>query len=205
MNWIELNYCHALSDYRRVLDWQSDLLHFTTKYNWVSPDSLGLTIHDRIYQDNSAATVSTATALLASFPNTILVAAELQVPFLPFLATNSTDSLTNYLSEIYDLWTDGREDTFSERRPFLGTDSKETSISRFQVTSLLASEASHSVHVTLLLLLLLFMVLLDPNNVCWIPTHTHLTFNKQLQNVSIRTYDKTQETFLPIIFKRLQF
>jgi hypothetical protein len=28
------------------LDWQSDLLHFTTKYNWVSPDSLSLTLHD---------------------------------------------------------------------------------------------------------------------------------------------------------------
>jgi hypothetical protein len=72
---------------RRVLDWQSDLLHLTTKYNWVSPDSLGLTIHDRLYHDKSAVTVTTATALLASFANTILVAAELQVHFLPFLAT----------------------------------------------------------------------------------------------------------------------
>jgi hypothetical protein len=35
------------------------------------------------------------------------------------------------LSEIYNLWTDGREDTFSERRSFLGTDSKETSSSRY--------------------------------------------------------------------------
>jgi hypothetical protein len=31
----------------------------------------------------------------------------------------------------YDLWTDGREDTFSERKPFLGMDSKETSSSRY--------------------------------------------------------------------------
>jgi hypothetical protein len=52
-------------------------LQFTTEY---------ITTH-------SAVTVSTATALLASFANTILVAAELQVPFLPFLATNS---LTNW-------------------------------------------------------------------------------------------------------------
>jgi hypothetical protein len=41
------------------------------------------------------------------------------------------NSLTNYLSGIYDLWTDGREDIFSERRPFLGTVSEETSISRY--------------------------------------------------------------------------
>jgi hypothetical protein len=71
---------------RRVLNWQSDLLHLTTKYTWVS---LGLTIHDRIYHDNSAVTVSTATALLAPFANPILVTAELRVPFLPLLATNS--------------------------------------------------------------------------------------------------------------------
>jgi hypothetical protein len=77
-------YCHVLSDCRRVLDWQSDLLPLTTKYNWVSPDSLSLTIHDRIYHANCAVTVSTPTALLASFANTILVAAELQVPFLPY-------------------------------------------------------------------------------------------------------------------------
>jgi hypothetical protein len=103
-----------LSDYRRVLDWQSDLLHLTTKYNWVSPDSLGLTIHDWIYHDNSAVTVSTATALLASFANTILVAAQLQVPFLSWPPTHS---LTNYLSGIYDLWTDCREETFLVRIP----------------------------------------------------------------------------------------
>jgi hypothetical protein len=57
---------------RRVLDWQSDLLHLTTKYNWVSLDSLGLTIQDRIYHDNSAVTVSTATALLASLPTLLI-------------------------------------------------------------------------------------------------------------------------------------
>jgi hypothetical protein len=43
------NIVTILSDYRRVLDWQSDLLHFTTKYNWVSPDSLSLTLHNWIY------------------------------------------------------------------------------------------------------------------------------------------------------------
>jgi hypothetical protein len=68
--------------------------------------------------------------------------------FPSFLSWPPTHSLTNYLSGIYDLWTDCREDTFSERKPFLGTDSKETSISRYQVTSLVASEASRSVHVT---------------------------------------------------------
>jgi hypothetical protein len=57
-----------------------------------------LTIHDRIYHENSAATVSTATALLASFAYTILVAAELQVPFL--LPWPPTHSLTNPLSTV---------------------------------------------------------------------------------------------------------
>jgi hypothetical protein len=77
---------------RRVLDWQSDLLHFTTKYNWVSLDSLRLTIHGWIYHNNSAVIVTSAA----------LVTAELQVPFLASSAS---------LSEIYDFWTDGREDT----------------------------------------------------------------------------------------------
>jgi hypothetical protein len=50
------------------------------QYNWVSSDSLSLIVHDSMYHDNSAVTVSTATALLACLANTILVAAELQSP-----------------------------------------------------------------------------------------------------------------------------
>jgi hypothetical protein len=108
-------YCHAFSDRRRVLDWQLDLLQSYTQvqYNLVSPDSLSLTTHDSLYHDNSAATVSTATALLASIANTILVAAELQVPFLfPWIPTQLTHStgLTTENSEVYGLWTDCRED-----------------------------------------------------------------------------------------------
>jgi hypothetical protein len=51
-------------------------------------------------------------------------------------------------SEIYDLWTDGREDTFSERRPFLGTDSKETSISCYlgNLPCCLGSEPQRACH-----------------------------------------------------------
>jgi hypothetical protein len=71
-----------------------------------------------LYHDNSAVTVSTATALLASLANTILVAAELQVPFLfPWLPTPSLNystqltGLTTENSEVYDLWTDCREDS----------------------------------------------------------------------------------------------
>jgi hypothetical protein len=49
-----------------------------------------------------------------------------------FLGHQLTHSLTHWArSVIYDLWTDDREDTFSERRPFFGMDSKETSISRY--------------------------------------------------------------------------
>jgi hypothetical protein len=67
-----------------------------------------------MYHDNSAVTVSTATALLASFANTILVAAELQVPLLPFLATcpeymTSGRTAEKTLSQ--------REDPFLERIP----------------------------------------------------------------------------------------
>jgi hypothetical protein len=52
--------------------------------------------------------------------------------FLGHQLTHSlTHPLTNYLTGVYDLWTDGREDTSSERRPFLGTDSKETSSIRY--------------------------------------------------------------------------
>jgi hypothetical protein len=64
----------------------------TLKYNTTeslrTPSVLQLTTH-------SAVTVSTATALLASFANTILVAAELQVPFLfPWILTQLTHPLT---------------------------------------------------------------------------------------------------------------
>jgi hypothetical protein len=64
-------------------------------------------------------------------------------------------SLTNYLSGIYDLWKDCREDTLSQRRPFLGTDSKEISISRFlgNLPCCLGSEPQHASHNTLLLIL----------------------------------------------------
>jgi hypothetical protein len=47
------------------------------------------------------------------------------------------------LSEIYDLWTDSREDTFLERIL------RKHPLVVFWVTSLVASEASHSVHVTI--------------------------------------------------------
>jgi hypothetical protein len=79
VGWI---YCHALSDRRRVLDWQLDLLQSYTQVqcNWVSPDSLSLTIHDWVYHNNSAAIVTAAT----------LVTGQLQVPFLPWIPTHST-------------------------------------------------------------------------------------------------------------------
>jgi hypothetical protein len=68
-----------------------------------------------MYHNNSAAIVTAAT----------LVTGELQVPFLPFLGyqlTNSTSNsnqlltlqqlqLTTENSEVYDLWTDCREDS----------------------------------------------------------------------------------------------
>jgi hypothetical protein len=69
-----------VSDRRRVLDWQLDLLHLTINYNWVSPDSLSLTTHDWIYHNNTAAIVTSAT----------LVTGELQVPFLfPWIRTQN--------------------------------------------------------------------------------------------------------------------
>jgi hypothetical protein len=93
-------YCHAFSNRRRVLDWQLDLLQSYTQvqYNWVSPDSLSLITHNRKYH-NTAVSVSTATAPLASVANTILVSAELQVPFLfVWSPTNQPNSLdTNSL------------------------------------------------------------------------------------------------------------
>jgi hypothetical protein len=67
-----------------------------------------------MYHNNSAANITAAT----------LVTGELQVPFLPLLGYKLTQPPTQKLSNtsgIYDLWTDGREDTFSE----------ETSISRY--------------------------------------------------------------------------
>jgi hypothetical protein len=110
-----LIYCHAFSDRRRVVDWQLDLLQSYTQvqYNWVSPDPRSLTIHDWIYHDNSAAIVTAAT----------LVTGELQVPFLPFLGHQPTNSLTHQLktlqqlqlttenSVVYDLWSDCRGDS----------------------------------------------------------------------------------------------
>jgi hypothetical protein len=95
-----------------VLDWQLDLLQSYTQvqYNWVSPDSLSLTIHAWIYHNNSAAIVTAAT----------LVTGELQVPFLPCLVTNSLNrqlqtlqqlQLTTENSEVYDLWSDCRGDS----------------------------------------------------------------------------------------------
>jgi hypothetical protein len=80
------------------------LKYNTTESLW-TPSVLQLTTH-------SAVTVSTATALLTSFANTILVAAELQVPFLfPWIPTHSTHSLdttslqllTNQLT-VRDIW-----------------------------------------------------------------------------------------------------
>jgi hypothetical protein len=66
----------------------------TLKYNTTqslrTPSVLQLTTH-------SAVSVSTGTALLASLANTILVAAEFQVPFPPFLATNSLTQLTHWV------------------------------------------------------------------------------------------------------------
>jgi hypothetical protein len=113
-------------------------LKYNTTESLRTPSVLPLTTH-------SAVTVSTATALLACqhYPGCWRTAGSLPLS----LDTNST----HYLSGIYDLWTDGREDTFSERRPFLGTDSEETSISRYLVTFLVASEASRSVHVTVII------------------------------------------------------
>jgi hypothetical protein len=87
-------YCHALSDRRRVLDWQLDLLQLYTQvqyvYNWVSPDSLSLTTHDWIYHNNSAAIITAAT----------LVTGELLVPFLPFLGYQLTHSPTQTLQQL---------------------------------------------------------------------------------------------------------
>jgi hypothetical protein len=86
-------YCHAFSDRRRVLDWQLDLLQSYTQaqYKWVSPDSLSLTTHDSL--TNSLTLQPLYTALLAFFANTILVAAELQVPFLfPWIPTHPLNS-----------------------------------------------------------------------------------------------------------------
>jgi hypothetical protein len=79
-------YCLALSDRRRVLNWQLDLLqsYLTINYNWVSLDSLSLTTHDWIYHNNSAAIVTAAT----------LVTGELLVPFLPFLGYQLTQPPT---------------------------------------------------------------------------------------------------------------
>jgi hypothetical protein len=81
------------------------------------------------------------------------------LPTLPWLLPNSrfpsflswppTHWLSHSLSGIYNLWTDCGEDTLSEGRPFLGTDSKETSISCYQVTPLVPSGANHSLHVTI--------------------------------------------------------
>jgi hypothetical protein len=98
-----------------------DLLQSYTQvqYNWVSPDSLSLTTHDWIYHNKSAAIVTAAT----------LVTGELQVPFLPFLGHQPTNSLNRQLktlppttplqqlplttenSEVYDLWSDCRGDS----------------------------------------------------------------------------------------------
>jgi hypothetical protein len=82
-----MKYRHGFSDRRRVLDWQLDLLlsYTQVQYNWVSPDSLSLTTHEWIYHNNSAFIVTAAT----------LVTGELQVPFLPFLGHQPTNSLTH--------------------------------------------------------------------------------------------------------------
>jgi hypothetical protein len=118
------NILSRVSDRRRVLDWQSDLLHLTINYNWVSPDSLSLPTHDWIYHNNSAAIVTAAT----------LVIGELQVPFLfPWIPTHQLNSpttpkttpnlqlqqlshstatgLTTESSGVYDLWSDCRGDS----------------------------------------------------------------------------------------------
>jgi hypothetical protein len=72
-----------------VLDWQLDLLqsYSQVQYNWISPVSLRLTIHDWIYHNNSAAIVTAAT----------LVTGELQVPFLPFPGYQLTQPPTQKL------------------------------------------------------------------------------------------------------------
>jgi hypothetical protein len=107
----------------------------TLKYNTTeslrTPSVFQLTTE---YHSNSAAIITAAT----------LVTGELQVPFLfpgyQLQTPNSLDTTTlriptthdsNPLSGIYDLRADGREDAFSEKRPFLGTDSEETFISRY--------------------------------------------------------------------------
>jgi hypothetical protein len=49
-------YCHALSDYRRGLDWQLDLLESNTdtlNYNCVPPDSFSLTVDNWVSQNYS--------------------------------------------------------------------------------------------------------------------------------------------------------
>jgi hypothetical protein len=94
-----------------VLDWQLDLFHFIINYNWVSPDSLSLPTHDCIYHSNSAAIITAAT----------LVTGELQGPFLPWIPTSSSpthrtlrtelNSRYQLNSEVYDLWSDCREDS----------------------------------------------------------------------------------------------
>jgi hypothetical protein len=87
-----------------VLDWQLDLLlqsHTQARYNRVSPDSLSLTTHDWIYHNNSAANITAAT----------LVTGELQVPFLPWLPTHSTQLQqlswipTTPTLQLAELWT----------------------------------------------------------------------------------------------------
>jgi hypothetical protein len=111
-------YCHAFSDHRRVLDWQSDLLHLTTNYNWVSLDSLQPTLTAvtttteflpwRLFNSNSELNSETTATLVTAELNTL----QPRTPWAPFsslLGSPLTHSAEN--SEVYDLWTDCREDS----------------------------------------------------------------------------------------------
>jgi hypothetical protein len=110
-----LKYCHMLVtvDGYWIVNWIYYSQSYTqVQYNRVSPDSLSLTTHDWLYHSNSAAIVTAAT----------LVTGELLVPFLfrGYQLTNSTLQQLRRLwrpnpgyqlnSEVYDLWSDCRED-----------------------------------------------------------------------------------------------
>jgi hypothetical protein len=57
ITWTSDTSCHVFKvTVDGVLDWQSDLLHLSTNYNWVSLDSLWLTTHGSLCNSKTPAT-----------------------------------------------------------------------------------------------------------------------------------------------------
>jgi hypothetical protein len=122
-NW---KYCHVLSYYRRGLDWQLDLLHI---YNLLQPSLSGLFQSHSWQLSISQLQLSRSWVSMKSFQvgnhtygiPCLHSTLQPRTPWTPFSSlsgshwpsTNSSagNSPSASLPEIYNLWTDCREDT----------------------------------------------------------------------------------------------